>query len=213
MRDLPAPGSMAAHDALTLAVIMLRAHAVNCGMSPAEPDPAAWAHRRADRWLGLIAPDGTAPQAWPFDQDTSPPGGTPMITPEPATFAGEIPAEPEVPHDLILSSRVTGTPVHNRANEHIGHVADLSIDKVSGRTLYALIAFGGFLGLGERLHPIPWGALTYDASHGGYVVALTRDELKAAPSLTAAELEDLGAGDGWRHRLDDYYGSYGYPMV
>jgi hypothetical protein len=123
------------------------------------------------------------------------------------------PSDPPVHHDLILASRVRGAAVLNRANEHIGHVSDLSIDKTSGRTLYALIAFGGFLGMGERLHPVPWAALTYDPDRLGYVVSLTRDELKNAPSLSPAELEDLGAGDGWRLKLSDYYASYGYPVM
>lgn len=144
-------------------------------------------------------------------QTEVPAGGpaTGRLTGEPASFE----REEAVSHDLILSSRVTGTPVYNRAGDHIGHISDLSIDKVSGRALYGLLAIGGFLGLGESLHPIPWGALDYDPARGGYVVRFTKEELKAAPALTAAELEDLGAGDAWRMRLNDYYSSYGYPLV
>ena len=62
------------------------------------------------------------------------------------------------PHDLIMSSRVVGAHVFNKAGERIGEVEDLSIHKVSGKTVYAIISFGGFLGIGEQLHPLPSSA-------------------------------------------------------
>lgn len=113
------------------------------------------------------------------------------------------------PHDLILSSRVVGAAVVNPQGEHIGHIDDLSIHKRSGEVIYAIAAFGGFLGIGERLHPVPWSLLEYDPVKGGYVLALEKSVLKDAPSLSRQELEDLGAGDLWRARLYEYYGPYG----
>jgi len=115
----------------------------------------------------------------------------------------------ESPHELIMSSRVTGTPVLNRDGERIGHVEDLSIHKVSGQVVYAILSFGGFLGIGERFHPLPWSVLDYDPGRSGFVVSLEKKILEDAPSLTREELEDLGAGDTWRTRLFDYYGPYG----
>ncbi|CAN7328186.1 PRC-barrel domain-containing protein [Phenylobacterium sp. LjRoot225] len=113
------------------------------------------------------------------------------------------------PHELIMSSRVTGTPVLNREGERIGHVEDLSIHKVSGHVIYAILSFGGFLGIGERFHPLPWSVLDYDPDRNGFVVSLEKKILEDAPSLTREELEALGAGDTWRTRLFDYYGRYG----
>lgn len=115
----------------------------------------------------------------------------------------------DTPHDLIMASRVTGAAVYNRTGERIGHVEDLSIHKVTGQTVYALMSFGGFLGLGERLHPLPWSMLDYDPGRSGYVVPLDKAELEKAPALDRMELERLGAGDEWRTRLFDYYGAYG----
>ncbi|HYC97181.1 PRC-barrel domain-containing protein [Brevundimonas sp.] len=112
-------------------------------------------------------------------------------------------------HHLIMSSRVTGTTVFNRAGERIGHVEDLSIHKVSGQVIYAVMSFGGFLGIAERFHPVPWSMLEYDVEKNGYVVALDKAALEAAPTLDRAQLETLGAGDAWRTRLFDYYGTYG----
>ena len=117
--------------------------------------------------------------------------------------------DPHRGHDLITASRVTGTPAFNTAGDRIGHVHDLSIDKVSGQVIYALLSFGGFLGFGEKFQPLPWSALTYHPEKGGYVVAIARAELEKAPSFTNAELEDFGAGH--QEMVDRYYGPF--PMV
>lgn len=113
------------------------------------------------------------------------------------------------PHTLIMTSRVTGAAVYNRAGDRMGHVHDLSVHKVSGQVIYAIMSFGGFLGIGEHLHPLPWSILEYDTDKGGFVVPLDKAELEKAPSLSPAKLEDLGAGDTWRTRIFDYYGPYG----
>lgn len=113
------------------------------------------------------------------------------------------------PHHLIMSSRVIGKPAFNRAGERIGHVEDLSIHKTSGEVVYGILSFGGFLGIGERYHPVPWSMLDYDLAKGGFLVPLEKEALQAAPSLSREELEALGAGDAWRTRLFDYYGAYG----
>ena len=84
-------------------------------------------------------------------------------------------------HPLILADRVTSTPVFNPEGEHIGHIDNLSIDKVSGRVAHAILSFGGFLGIGDKLHPLPWDRLEYQPEKGGYVVSLSKEELKAAP--------------------------------
>ena len=116
----------------------------------------------------------------------------------------------ETDHALILSSRVNGTPVFDRAGNRLGHVDDLSIDKVSGRVLYAIMSFGGFLGIGERFHPVPWGLLDYAPGHGGFVVPLDRNILKDAPNYDAVELRNLG-GPSFRSYSDIIFGYYGAP--
>ena len=98
-------------------------------------------------------------------------------------------------HALITASRVNGTPVFNRAGQRIGHIEDLSIDKVSGQVRYALLAFGGFLGIGDRFHPLPWSVLEYHTEKGGYIVPLGRPELETSPHFSKDELESFGAGD------------------
>jgi hypothetical protein len=111
--------------------------------------------------------------------------------------------------NLIAADKVNGTAVYNRAGERIGDIYDVMIDKVSGKVAYAVMSFGGFLGIGERYHPLPWSVLTYDTSMGGYVVPLDRAQLEGAPTYAANENVDWGDRDFGR-RVHDYYGARPY---
>jgi hypothetical protein len=82
---------------------------------------------------------------------------------------------------LIASDKVEGTAVYNQG-ERLGTVYNLMIDKYTGQVAYAVMSFGGFLGMGESYHPLPWKVLTYDTRQGGYVVDLDRSRLEGAPS-------------------------------
>src|ERR1700724_4366054 len=83
---------------------------------------------------------------------------------------------------LISSDKVVGTAVDNRLGEHLGSVYGLMVDKQTGQVAYAVMSFGGFLGMGESYHPLPWRVLTYDTRLGGYVVDLDRSRLEATSS-------------------------------
>jgi len=83
---------------------------------------------------------------------------------------------------LIAADKVKGTAVYDLSAEKIGTIDDIMIDKVSGRAIYAVMTFGGFLGMGEKFHPLPWSALNYDQQVGGYVVNLDKAQLENAPS-------------------------------
>ena len=111
-------------------------------------------------------------------------------------------------HPFILASRVVGTPVYDRSGQKLGHVDDLTIEKLGGRTLYAIMSFGGFLGIGEKFHPVPWSLLDYDVERGGCVVPIDPAALNDAPSYDAAEIRALG-GPEYRTYGDTIYGYYG----
>lgn len=116
---------------------------------------------------------------------------------------------------LIEASRVQGTAVYNVSGERLGAVHDLMIEKRSGQAVYAVISFGGFLGLGEDHFPIPWAKLKYDANLGGYVADITPGALEGAPAYVA------GATPRWDDRayeeeLHRFYGAppyWGAPMI
>jgi PRC-barrel domain len=69
---------------------------------------------------------------------------------------------------------------------------DVMIDKLSGKVAYAIMSFGGFLGVGERYHPLPWNTLKYDTRQGGDVVGLTRQQLEGAPTFARTETPAWG---------------------
>ena len=106
---------------------------------------------------------------------------------------------------LIAASKVNGTNVYNRAGEKLGSVYDVMIDKRSGNTQYAIMSFGGFLGIGDSYHPLPWRSLTYDHGQGGYVVDIDRSRLEGAPSYTASDA-DRWNDPTYGRKVNDYYG-------
>jgi sporulation protein YlmC with PRC-barrel domain len=113
----------------------------------------------------------------------------------------------EETEELIASDKVEGTPVYNRAGESLGAVHNVMIDKRSGRVRYAVMSFGGFLGIGEHYHPLPWETLTYAPNLGGYMVELSREQLEGAPSYRRGETP-------WSDPLfgRSVHGFYGLPF-
>jgi PRC-barrel domain len=96
------------------------------------------------------------------------------------------------PHTLIASDRVEGTPVRRPNGEKIGTVQRLMIDKLDGTVAYAVLCFGGFLGVGRKHLPIPWRRLKYDLAQEAYLVDVTYEELSRAPEYEADEQFDWG---------------------
>jgi sporulation protein YlmC with PRC-barrel domain len=106
---------------------------------------------------------------------------------------------------LIAASKVNGTSVYNTAGEKLGSVHDVMIDKTSGKTEYAIMSFGGFLGIGNSYHPLPWHSLNYDERRGGYVVNIDRSRLEGAPVYDGDEA-DKWADPAYGQQIDAYYG-------
>ena len=113
---------------------------------------------------------------------------------------GEGIATEETPR-LIASSKVEGTAVYDRAGEQLGTIYNFMVDKFTGQVAYVIMSFGGFLGLGESYHPLPWRSLTYDVQLGGYVVDIDRDKLADAPRHGGDSLFDDALG----RKVDAYY--------
>src|SRR6476619_1459543 len=88
---------------------------------------------------------------------------------------------------LIGSNKVEGTEVYNREGEHLGEVYNFMVDKFTGQVAYAVMSFGGFLGIGEKYHPLPWSTLDYDVNRGGYVINMDKSLLRDAPTYAADE--------------------------
>lgn len=106
---------------------------------------------------------------------------------------------------LIGSDKVEGTAVYGADKKKIGSIERVMIEKVSGKASYAVLSFGGFLGIGHDHYPLPWQTLKYDTELGGYLVGVTEDQLKGAPKY--ANDSEWDWGDRNRGRaVNDYYG-------
>ncbi len=109
---------------------------------------------------------------------------------------------------LIAADKVQGTNVYNPSGDKLGSVEDVMIDKVSGRIIYALMSFGGFLGIGEDFHPLPWSTLKYDTNQGGYVVNLTEEQFEGAPVLERDK--DFKWTPEYGRKVDQFYNAPSY---
>ena len=95
-------------------------------------------------------------------------------------------------HSLVASDRVEGTPVRRPNGEKIGTIERVMIDKLSGKVAYAVLSFGGFIGIGQKHLPIPWDRLKYDSDREAYQLDLSDEELGQAPAYEADEEFDWG---------------------
>jgi hypothetical protein len=109
---------------------------------------------------------------------------------------------------LIGSDKVEGTAVYGADDRKIGTVQRVMIDKISGKIAYAVVSFGGFLGMGEEYYPMPWSKLDYDTELGGYRVDVTEDQLRGAPKFSRSTDWD------WSNRTNDQrvYKYYNEPL-
>jgi PRC-barrel domain len=119
-----------------------------------------------------------------------------------ATAAGE-----RTGKALIESDRVEGTTVYDPRGNDIGSIKRLMIDKLSGRVAYAVMSFGGFLGMGAEEHAVPWGKLTYDTTLGGYRTDITSEQLQGAPAFSRDSTHDWSD----RRREQELHDHYRVP--
>lgn len=110
-------------------------------------------------------------------------------------------------HSLIGSDKVEGTAVYRSNGEKVGSIERVMIDKRSGKVVYAVMSFGGFMGIGGDYYPLPWPLLTYNPQLEGYEVNISEQQLTGAPKYGTHETWD------WSQRgraIDDYYHTPSY---
>ena len=109
---------------------------------------------------------------------------------------------------LIASNKVEGTAVYSPDGDKLGSIYNFMVDKRTGQVEYAVLQFGGVLGLGSDYYPLPWEILEYDEEQGGYVVELSKEALEDAPHYAANEEPPFTPAYG-----GEIYGAYGleYP--
>jgi len=104
---------------------------------------------------------------------------------------------------LIPADKINGTAVYNMAGEHLGSIEDIVVDKVSGRVIYAIMSFGGLLGIGEKQYPLPWSVLNYDPIKSGYMVNLDKNDLIEAPGFHRSA--DFQWTSEYGRQIDNHY--------
>lgn len=109
----------------------------------------------------------------------------------------------------ICANDVIGANVKDQAGHKLGEVKDIVLDKNSNQIMFAVVAFDGFMTIGEKYHPLPWPSLKYDDTEGSYLVNLTKEQLRAAP---ADSIDSLLQNNGvaYRDRVYDYYNTKRY---
>jgi hypothetical protein len=110
--------------------------------------------------------------------------------------------------NLIGSDKVEGTAVYGTDRNNIGSIERVMIDKLSGKVAYAVMSFGGFMGMGEDYYPVPWSTLKYDTNLGGYRTNLTETQLKGAPKYSKST--DWNWNRDNDRRVYDYYRAQPY---
>ena len=105
---------------------------------------------------------------------------------------------------MIASNKVEGTAVYNPAGEKLGSIYNFMVDKESGQVEYAVLQFGGFLGMGSDYYPVPWAALEYDVDQGGYVIDVDKEFLESAPKYAPNESPRFTPSYG--SEIDEAYG-------
>jgi sporulation protein YlmC with PRC-barrel domain len=113
------------------------------------------------------------------------------------------------PH-MMGADTLIGNDVYNHKDEDIGDIKDIMLDMYTGRVSYAVLSFGGLLGLGEKLFAVPWSALILDTEHKRFVLNVDKERLRQAPGFDKDHWPNM-ADQSWAHGIHAYYGTTPYP--
>lgn len=107
---------------------------------------------------------------------------------------------------LMGASTLTGDAVVNRQGEVLGDIREIMLNVSSGKVEYAVLAFGGFMGIGGKLFAVPWRALVLDAINRRFMLNVSKDRFAHAPGFDKAQWPDM-ADPTWAAIVHDFYGT------
>lgn len=110
---------------------------------------------------------------------------------------------------VMAADTLQGDPVVNAKGEDLGKIEEIMIDVPSGRMAYAVLSFGGVMGIGDKLFAIPWSALTLDADRECFVLDVDREQLKNAPGFDKDNWPSM-ADPTWASQIYTYYNQRPY---
>ena len=108
--------------------------------------------------------------------------------------------------EVMGADTLVGNDVYNHKDEDLGDIKEIMLDMRSGKVNYAVLSFGGFLGLGDKLFAVPWDALTLDTKNKRFVLNVDKDQLKDAPGFDKDKWPNM-ADQSWATKIHTYYGT------
>ncbi len=106
---------------------------------------------------------------------------------------------------LMGANTLDGNDVYNRQDQDLGDIKEIMLDMATGRVAYAVLSYGGFLGMGNKLFAVPWKALTLDTANKRFVLDVAQERLESAPGFDKDQWPDM-ADTTWAKEVHDYYG-------
>ena len=107
---------------------------------------------------------------------------------------------------LMGADTLIGDDVYNHEDEELGDIKEIMLDMRSGQIAYAVLSFGGVLGMGDKLFAVPWERLTLDTVNKRFLLNVDKDLLKDAPGFNKDNWPDMGS-DAWNQQMEAFYGS------
>lgn len=110
---------------------------------------------------------------------------------------------------LMGADTLIGEDVYNHKDEDLGDIKDIMLDMNTGQVAYAVLSFGGFLGIADKLFAVPWNALTLDTENKRFILSVEKDSLESAPGFDKDDWPDM-ADPNWQNTINSYYGTKSY---
>jgi sporulation protein YlmC with PRC-barrel domain len=108
---------------------------------------------------------------------------------------------------LMGADTLMGEDVYNRQEEDLGDIKEIMIDMQSGRIAYAVLSFGGILGMGEKLFAVPWQALQLDTENKRFILDVAKDRLENAPGFDKDSWPDMASSE-FSNQIHSFYGTH-----
>ena len=108
--------------------------------------------------------------------------------------------------ELMGADTLVGNDVYNAKDEDLGDIKEIMLDMRSGKVAYAVLSYGGFLGMGEKLFAVPWDALKLDTKNKRFYLNVEKDRLKDAPGFDKDHWPNM-ADQSWAKEIHSFYGT------
>ncbi|HEY8160599.1 MAG TPA: PRC-barrel domain-containing protein [Methylobacter sp.] len=105
---------------------------------------------------------------------------------------------------LMGADTLLGNDVYNEKEEDLGDIKEIMLDMTTGQVAYAVLSYGGFLGMGERLFAVPWDALRLDTANKRFVLNVDKERIESAPGFDKDHWPDM-ADQTWRDQIESFY--------